>query len=125
MLEQPRSSNRSPLCSLVPIPVCLSNWYSIKPSAMSLSAGLHGTPKNEFEPDFTLNASRIGATWRMEWDSYYLIIPGQFAQTLKVGVSRRFGKWHNWVVSLREHAPRVLSGERLRDPEPASQEQTV
>jgi hypothetical protein len=60
---------------------------------------VHGTPKNEFEPDFTLNASRIGATWRMEWDSYYLIIPGQFAQTLKVGVSHRFGKWHSWVVS--------------------------
>jgi hypothetical protein len=57
-----------------------------------------GTPKNEFEPDCTLSTRRLGMTWFGEWDSYYLLAPGQLAQTLKVGAGRRLGNEHRWVV---------------------------
>ena len=59
----------------------------------------HGAPRNEFEPDLTLNTHWFGATWRLEWDSFYLITPGRLAQTAKTGVSRRFGERYSWVVA--------------------------
>jgi hypothetical protein len=39
------------------------------------------------------------ATWSLEWDSYYDFRPGQYAQTLKPGISRAFGPRRRWVAS--------------------------
>ena len=58
-----------------------------------------GSRKNEFEPDCTFNTRRLGMTWYAEWDSYYLLDPGQLAQTVKVGTSRGIGKGRRWVIS--------------------------
>lgn len=58
-----------------------------------------GPPRDEFEPDFTLSTHRLGATIFVEWDSYYLIATGQFAQTLKLGAARGFGKKNRWIVA--------------------------
>jgi hypothetical protein len=41
----------------------------------------------------------FGATWFVEWDSFYDVLPGRFAQTLKPGVSRAFGPGRRWVGS--------------------------
>jgi hypothetical protein len=60
---------------------------------------VRGSPTNQFEPDFTLSTERLGMTIFTEWDSYYLISTEQFAQTLKFGVSRSFGKKNRWVVA--------------------------
>ena len=59
---------------------------------------VRGTPTNQFEPDFTLSTHRLGATIFLEWDSYYMIKTGDFAQTMKIGVSRSLGKRSGWVI---------------------------
>jgi hypothetical protein len=56
-----------------------------------------GSPAKQFEPDFIVNARVVGATWFVEWDSFYDVLPGRFAQTLKPGVSRAFGPGRRWV----------------------------
>jgi len=58
-----------------------------------------GMPARQFEPDITLNARALKATWFVEWDSYYDVIPDRFAQTMKTGVSERVGRDRRWVVS--------------------------
>jgi hypothetical protein len=58
-----------------------------------------GSPANEFEPDITMNVRALGMTWSGNWDSYYLFATGQFAQTAKVGISRRLDKRGRWVAS--------------------------
>ena len=59
---------------------------------------VRGTPIKQFEPDFTFNTRFRGATWFVEWDSFYDFIPQMFAQTMKTGVSKRFGKRRQWVA---------------------------
>jgi hypothetical protein len=56
-------------------------------------------PARQFEPDITLNARALKATWFVEWDSYYDLIPDRFAQTMKTGVGERVGRDRRWVVS--------------------------
>ena len=73
-----------------------------------------GSPANEFEPDFTLSARRWGATWWAEWDSYYLFIPGEFAQTFKLGVSHAFGRERRWIVSPYYSFPLNASGRQTQ-----------
>lgn len=73
-----------------------------------------GTPTNEFEPDFTLSARRWGVTWWAEWDSYYLFIPGEFAQTFKLGASHAFGREHRWIVSPYYSFPLNASGRQTQ-----------
>ena len=73
-----------------------------------------GTPSNEFEPDFTLSARRWGVTWWAEWDSYYLFIPGEFAQTFKLGASHAFGREHRWIVSPYYSFPLNASGRQTQ-----------
>ena len=58
-----------------------------------------GSGTNEFEPDITISTRRFGATWFFEYDSYYLFIPEEYAQTTKVGVSKVFGKGRHWVAT--------------------------
>jgi hypothetical protein len=58
-----------------------------------------GSPKNEFEPDISLNTHRFGLTWYGEWDSFYPLTGGTLAQTLKFGASRRLSKARRWVFS--------------------------
>ena len=58
-----------------------------------------GEPARQFEPDFIVNARVFDATWFVEWDSFYDVLPGRFAQTLKPGVSRAFGSSRRWVAS--------------------------
>ena len=58
-----------------------------------------GSPKNEFEPDITLNTHRFGVTWYGEWDSYYPLTGGALEQTFKFGASRRLSKARRWVFS--------------------------
>ena len=58
-----------------------------------------GIPAEQFEPDFIVNARVLDATWFVEWDSFYDVIPGHLAQTLKPGVSRGLGQGRRWVAS--------------------------
>jgi hypothetical protein len=58
-----------------------------------------GVRAKQFEPDVTVNARAMDATWFLEWDSYYDFLPDRFAQTLKPGVSRAFGSKGRWVAS--------------------------
>jgi hypothetical protein len=46
-----------------------------------------------------VNTRVLKATFFLEWDSFYDVSPGQFAQTLKPGVSRAFGPKRRWVAS--------------------------
>jgi hypothetical protein len=39
------------------------------------------------------------ATWFVEWDAFYDVLPGRFAQTFKPGVSRAFGPGRRWVAT--------------------------
>ena len=73
-----------------------------------------GSPANEFEPDFTLSTRRWGVTWWAEWDSYYLFLPGEFAQTFKLGASHAFGKGHEWIVSPYYSFPLNASGRQTQ-----------
>jgi hypothetical protein len=69
-----------------------------------------GRPVKQLEPDVSLNTRVLKATWFLQWDSFYDVSPGQFAQTLKPGVSRAFGPNRRWVASayygirLNDHA---------------------
>jgi hypothetical protein len=56
----------------------------------------------------------MGVTWRLEWDSYDLIISEEFAQTMKVGAGRRFGKWHSWVLSPYYSFPLNAAGRQTQ-----------
>lgn len=58
-----------------------------------------GLGTHEFEPDITLSTRRLGASWFVEYDSYYLFIPEEYAQTFKVGLSKALGKEHHWVAT--------------------------
>jgi len=58
-----------------------------------------GIPFNQLEPDITLNARVLKATWFLEADSFYDIVPDRFAPTIKTGISRRFGGNRSWVAS--------------------------
>jgi hypothetical protein len=58
-----------------------------------------GLPFKQFEPDLIVNTRVLKATWFLQWDSFYDISPGQYAQTLKPGVSRAFGPDRRWVAS--------------------------
>jgi len=58
-----------------------------------------GDPVNEFEPDCTANTRILKSTAFAESDSFYEFGPGQWAPTLKLGLSRRFGEGRQWVVS--------------------------
>jgi len=58
-----------------------------------------GLPFKQFEPDVSVNTRVLKATWFLQWDSFYDVSPGQFAQTLKPGVSRAFGPNRRWVAS--------------------------
>lgn len=58
-----------------------------------------GIPAKQFEPDIIVNGRAFDATWFVEWDSFYDILPGRFAQTLKPGVSRAFGQGRRWVAT--------------------------
>ena len=58
-----------------------------------------GIRAKQFEPDVTLNARILDATWFLEWDSYYDFLPDRFAQTLKPGVSHSIGSNGGWVAS--------------------------
>ena len=58
-----------------------------------------GVRAKQFEPDVTLNARALDATWFLEWDSYYDFLPDRFAHTLKPGVSHSFGQSGHWVGS--------------------------
>ena len=60
---------------------------------------VRGAPTNQFEPDFTLSTHRLGMTIFTEWDSYYMLKTGQFAQTMKAGFSRSLGKRSGWLIS--------------------------
>lgn len=60
---------------------------------------VRGAPTKQFEPDITLNFRVLRATWFVEYDSYYLFIPKEYAQTMKIGVSRSFGSYKQWVAS--------------------------
>ncbi len=73
-----------------------------------------GTASNEFEPDITLSTRRWSMTWWVEWDSYYLVIPEQFAQILKVGASHAFGRDRRWVVSPYYSLPLNASGRQTQ-----------
>ena len=73
-----------------------------------------GSPTNEFEPDFTVSARRWGVTWWAEWDSYYLFIPGEFAQTFKLGASHAFGRDRRWIVSPYYSFPLNASGRQTQ-----------
>ena len=61
---------------------------------------VRGTPAKQFEPDIVFNVHVLRATWYVEWDSYYDLIPDQFAQTVKVGVSHAMGPQRQWVASI-------------------------
>jgi hypothetical protein len=58
-----------------------------------------GRPVKQFEPDLIVNTRVLKATWFLQWDSFYDISPGQYAQTLKPGVSRAFGPNRRWVAT--------------------------
>jgi len=58
-----------------------------------------GLPFKQLEPDLIVNTRVMKATWFLELDSFYDISPGQFAPTLKPGVSRAFGPNRRWVAS--------------------------
>jgi hypothetical protein len=58
-----------------------------------------GLPVKQFEPDLIVNTRVLKATWFLQWDSFYDISPGQYAQTLKPGVSRAFGPNRRWVAT--------------------------
>jgi hypothetical protein len=58
-----------------------------------------GLPFKQLEPVLTVNTRVLKATWFLEWDSFHDVSPGQFAQTLKPGVSRAFGPNRRWVAS--------------------------
>ena len=73
-----------------------------------------GSPTNEFEPDFTLSTRHWGVTWWAEWDSYYLFVPGEFAQTFKLGASHAFGREHRWIVSPYYSFPLNASGRQTQ-----------
>ena len=60
---------------------------------------VRGKPVQQFEPDIFLNVRVLRATWWVEWDSFYDFAPQQFAQTMKTGLSRRFGPNRQWVAS--------------------------
>jgi len=73
----------------------LTNAFYYKQSIHTV----RGKPTKQFEPDITLNVRVLRATWFVEYDSYYDFIPQKYAQTMKTGLSRGFGKGHNWVAS--------------------------
>jgi hypothetical protein len=58
-----------------------------------------GLPFKQLEPDLIVNTRVLEATWFLQWDSFYDVSLGQFAQTLKPGVSRAFGPNRRWVAS--------------------------
>ena len=60
---------------------------------------VRGAPTKQFEPDLTFNFRVLRATWFVEYDSYYLFIPSQYAQTMKLGGSRTLGRDKQWVAS--------------------------
>jgi hypothetical protein len=60
---------------------------------------IRGAPVKQFEPDIFLNIRVRRTTWWVEWDSFYDLIPQQFAQTMKTGLSRSFGPNRQWVAS--------------------------
>jgi hypothetical protein len=70
--------------------------------ALSYKHSVHttaGIPARQLEPDVVVNARALETTWFLEWDSFYDVHPGQFAQTLKPGVSRSFGANRRWSAS--------------------------
>jgi hypothetical protein len=58
-----------------------------------------GLPFRQLEPDLIVNTRVLKATWFLELDSFYDVSLGQFAPTLKPGVSRAFGPNRRWVAS--------------------------
>ncbi len=80
----------------------LSNRFELV-SAFFYKQSIHttrGQPARQFEPDIVFNTRILQSTWSVEWDSFYDFIPGQFAQTLKTGLSRGFGRDRQWVASV-------------------------
>ena len=58
-----------------------------------------GLPFKQLEPDVIVNTRVLRTTFFLEWDSFYDVSPGQFAQTLKTGASRALGPDRRWVAS--------------------------
>ncbi len=58
-----------------------------------------GDPTKQFEPDITLSMRILKATWFVESDSYYDLIPARFAPMLKTGLGRTLGERKTWTLS--------------------------
>jgi hypothetical protein len=80
---------------------------------------VRGMPARQVEPDITANVGVGRTTCFVESDSFYDLIPGRFAPTLKAGISDAFGHDQRWVVNgyysvgLNDYARRSQYGSNV------------